>query len=126
MLSVRGGPSGYSNCPARAQEVQLLEVMNTRGAAHYGEAVTSIKERAHGYAGVVAKQSSLLTDPAVLSTPVEAVEKPVSKFQQPPLVDPASASVIAAAVEKGMSSVKTQFTFNIIECVSHMVVHVAS
>lgn len=114
-------PADYSNCPARAQEAQVVEVMCKRRCSR-GDAVAIVKERTHGYAGVTAKHSTSLADPAIVSTIVVAVEKAVAKLQQPSLADPAFASVVAAAVEKGVSSVITQLTSSIVECVSRTVV----
>lgn len=120
-LCSAGHEADYSNCPIRAQEAQVLEIMEKRRCSRK-DAFSIIKERAHGYAGVAAKQTSSLTEPAVLNAIVTAVEKAVSKVQQPSLADPAFASVIVAAVEKGVSSVVTQLTTSITECVSRTVV----
>lgn len=116
-----GHPADYSNCPVRAQEAQVLDIIEKRRCSRK-EAFSIIKERAHGYAGVAAKQTTSLTEPAVINAIVAAVDKAVSKVQQPSLADPAFASLIAAAVEKVVSSVVTQLTASITECVSRTVV----
>lgn len=49
-------PADYSNCPARATEVRVLEVLEKRRCSR-SEAVNIVKERAYGYAGATARHT---------------------------------------------------------------------
>lgn len=51
-------PADYSNCPARAQETSVLEIIEKRRCSR-GEAVAAVKERARGYATVASRQDSV-------------------------------------------------------------------
>ncbi|XP_077558074.1 uncharacterized protein LOC144173588 [Haemaphysalis longicornis] len=49
-------PADYSNCPARASEINVLEVLEKRRCSRK-EAMAIVKERTYGYAGAVARQT---------------------------------------------------------------------
>ncbi|XP_077536252.1 uncharacterized protein LOC144148615 [Haemaphysalis longicornis] len=80
-LCQQGHPADYSNCPARAQEVSLLEVLEKRRCSR-AEAAAIVRERAFGYAGVASRQVAT-TDPSL-----------------PSLVDAAIAKAMPAAVDR--------------------------
>lgn len=70
----------YANCSAKANEVQVLEVIDRRRCSRQ-EAIAVVKDRAFGYAGVTARQSTLNEDN--LSKLIEsAVEKAMTKAMQ--------------------------------------------
>lgn len=83
----------YTECPIRQQEMQVLEIVDKRRCSRR-EAMSIVKERAHGYAGVTARQTFSET------TIAQAVE---------------------VAVGKAMTRVMDQLVVSISECIAQVV-----
>lgn len=83
-----------SDCPSRSQEIQILEVMDKRRCSRR-EATVAVKERSHGYAGVVARQ--------------------------PAAMDSTISEAIATAVEKSMAKVMERLVESVSDCISQIV-----
>lgn len=67
----------YLNCTARSNETQLLEIMDRRRCSRR-EAITVVKDRAFGYAGVASRHEQL-SETKILNLIEAAVEKAMSK-----------------------------------------------
>lgn len=93
-------PADYSNCSVRAQEVQILEVMDKRRCSRR-EAVNVVNERTFGYAGVTAKQNTIL-DSSLTATIENAVQKAVAKAMDQLLVNLGES--IAQAISSQMNT----------------------
>lgn len=84
----------YSNCPARNQEIQILEVMDKRRCSRR-DAIVAVKERAHGYASVTARHQAV--------------------------VDGTLSEVIAQAIEKSMAKIMERIVESVTECFNGLV-----
>ncbi|XP_077503827.1 uncharacterized protein LOC144114149 [Amblyomma americanum] len=85
--------ANYSNCPSRAQEIQILEIIDRKRCSRR-DAITQLKERAHGYAGVTARQGVML--------------------------DSMLSQAIAAAVEASMSKMAERIVASVSECLTNV------
>lgn len=68
----------YPTCPARKQEVQVLEIMENRRCS-LREAISAVKEREHGYASVTARHQAFV-EKNMSQVIAHAVEKSVAKM----------------------------------------------
>lgn len=75
-----GHPANYSNCPARTQELQILEVIERRRCSRR-DAVAEVQGRSKGYAGVTARQQ-MVADSTLSDAIAIAVEKALSKAME--------------------------------------------
>lgn len=73
-------PADYSNCSVRAQELQVIEIIDRRRCSRM-EAINIVKERASGYAGIIGRQN-LTADLSLTATIEAAVEKAVTKAME--------------------------------------------
>lgn len=73
-------PANFSNCVARAQEQQVLDITDKRRCSRR-EAINIVKERAYGYAGVTAK-NNLVPDSSLTAIIEAAVQKAVAKAME--------------------------------------------
>lgn len=87
-------PADYSDCPARVEETQVLEIIDKRRCSRR-EAIATIKERTHGYASVTARH--------------------------PSFIDATLTQAINAAVEKAMANAMERLVVSISECISQVV-----
>ncbi|XP_072141827.1 uncharacterized protein [Dermacentor andersoni] len=83
-------PANYLNCSVRAQELQVIEIIDRRRCSRM-EAVNIVKERASGYAGTIGRQN-LTTDRSLTATIEAAVEKAVAKAMERDLKQELTAS----------------------------------
>ncbi|XP_077508631.1 uncharacterized protein LOC144120023 [Amblyomma americanum] len=86
----------YSNCPARAEEVKVLEVLEKRRCSRR-EAMAIVKERTYGYSSGAARQTTAVVDSSL-------------------------SDAIAAAVEKAMAKVMDRLVTSVTECISQVMV----
>lgn len=68
------------SCPARAQEIQVLEIMDKRRCSRR-EAISAVKEREHGYASVTARHQAMI-DANISQVIADAVEKAMAKMME--------------------------------------------
>lgn len=81
-------PADYSNCSARAQETQILEVIDRRRCSRR-DAIAVVKDRAFGYSGVTARNTPSMNinlseaiDAAVEKAMTKAMDKLVSSLSE--------------------------------------------
>lgn len=79
-------PANYSNCPTRAQESSVLEIIEKRRCSR-GEAIAAVKQRACGYASVASRQGSVneqslsaLMNASVVNSMTSIVQPPIGSL----------------------------------------------